>query len=470
MGDPRTRPRRGRSTRPADPVRRLVFDVLRSVTGEGAYANIALSQALRQQALTGLDAAFATELTLGTCRYLGTYDRIIVAAGGRRLSTLQPALVDILRLGAHQVLSTDIPPHAAVATTVDLARDRIGERVTGLVNAVLRKVTAKTLSGWTAELSQGEDELTGMATRFHHPGWIVRAYADLLPIEEVEAVLQANNAPASPTLVTRPGLSTLEDLVALGAVPCDYSPYGASFRGAPGSLAEVRAGTVGVQDEGSQLVALALARAAARSRDADEGGSEGSRPALEAWLDLCAGPGGKSALLRGLASDRHALLLSNEVVPHRARLVRQALAAYGEPRLVVCGDGANPPWKPATFRAVLADVPCTGLGALRRRPESRWTRSPGALQELVPLQRRLLASALRAAQPGGVVAYVTCSPHREETTGVVDTVLADSPGVRRLPVAEYLPEIGVAAGTDLQLWPHRHGTDAMFCALLTVDR
>lgn len=454
--NPRRRRPRTRSQAP-DPARTLAFTVLRQVTGDGAYPNIALGQALRDHALTARDAALATELVNGTCRLLGTYDRILAAASGRPAGDLQPALIDVLRLGCHQLLSTRIPQHAAVAASVELARDRIGERVTGLVNAVLRKVARQDLDTWTAELAAGEDALTALATRTHHPPWIVAAYADRLPPSELEPALRANNEPAVPTLVVRPGLATVADLVDLGARACDYSPFGARLAGSPGDLEVVRSGRVGVQDEGSQLVALALGRAAAESGTA-----------TGPWLDICAGPGGKAALLHGLAQQQDTWVLASEPAPHRARLVAQALAAYLHPAPVICADGTRPAWRPGSFAAVLADVPCSGLGSLRRRPESRWRRSQADLAELGDLQRALLAAAVAAAAPGGVVAYVTCSPHLAETEAVVEEYVAAHPRIEVLPAASYLPEVPDAGTRFVQLWPHRHGTDAMFCALLRI--
>ena len=188
----------------------------------------------------------------------------------------------------------------------------------------------------------------------------------------------------------------------------------------------------------------------------------------ERWLDLCAGPGGKAALLAALAAGTGARLLANERLPHRARLVQQALRVTGG--MVVAGDGTRPAWAPGTFDRVLVDAPCSGLGALRRRPESRWRRTRNDVGELVPLQRALLSSALDAVRPGGVVVYATCSPVVEETAGVVRAVLAERPDVRLEEAEPLLPGVDDAASAHLpgavQLWPHRHGTDAMFLAVL----
>lgn len=439
----------------ADQPRRVAFDVLRQVTGDDAYANLALAKKLATAGLDARDAGFVTELVAGTCRLMGTYDRIIEAAGGRALTTLQPAVVDLLRLLAHQALGMNVPGRAAVAATVDLARDTVGHRVTGVVNAIGRKVAAKALDEWTEVLSAGDEGVERAAVVGHHPVWVAEAFAEVLGEEELPAALAANNVAPVPMLVVRPGLAEQEELVQLGAEPARFSPFGAAFAGQPATLAPVREGRAGVQDEGSQLVAWALARV-----DAPDG----------PWLDLCAGPGGKAALLAGLARESGSLLVANEVAEHRAKLVEQSLAAFPDGTAkVVCSDGREP----AAFRAdgpfarIMVDAPCTGLGSLRRRPESRWRRSVEDVTQLGELQRDLLRSALDLAMPGAVVAYVTCSPHRAETRDVVAGVMAERPGLELLRASDHMPEgIQAADGDFVQLWPHRHGTDAMFMALI----
>ncbi len=441
----------GKPRRRPDPARRVAYDTVRTVHAADGYANLVLSDLLAERRLDARDAAFATELAHGTLRFEGTYDLILVRASGRRLDTLQPAVVDVLRLGVHQLLGMRVPTHAAVAATVDLAAAAVGERVTGVVNAVLRKVAARDLDGWLDEVAGDASGLAGMALRTHHPVWIATAFEDVLG-EETPAALEADNASPRTTLVVRPGLYERAELVAAGALATVYSPYGAVWTGNPTELAAVRDGRAGVQDEGSQLVAIVLSRVAAPAGP---------------WLDLCAGPGGKSALLAGLAAAAGDTLLASEKQPHRARLVRSALRAYpASAGLVVAADGTRPAWRPGAFARVLADVPCTGLGALRRRPEARWRRQESDLEDLVPLQLALLRTAVESAMPGGAVAYVTCSPHRAETEEVVAQVLAGG-DLEVVDAPSLLPEVpDTARGPYLQLWPQRHGTDAMFCAIL----
>ena len=457
MSSPNTA--RGQRRRRPDRARRAAFDALRAVNGDGAYANLAMSALLRERRLTGRDAAFATELLAGTCRWQGSYDTIIVAAAGRPLKEFQPAVVDLLRLGAHQILAMRVPTPAAVAAGVDLAAATVGERVTRLVNAVLRRIAERSLDEWLDKLSEGLDDHDRLALRTAHPRWIVDAYAELLDPSELERALAANNHSPAISLAVRPGLAEVDDLVRAGAEPSGYSPFAARWRGDPAELALVRDGRVGVQDEGSQLVTWALTRV-----DAAPGW----------WLDLCAGPGGKSALLAGLTRLDGSKLLAADVAPHRALLVAAALRAYrgdGSVPTVVVADGTRPGWRSNSFTRVLADVPCTGLGALRRRPESRWRRGPADVEQLHPLQLALLASAIDNAAPGGIVGYVTCSPHRRETTDVLSETLAVRSDVEVIPAAQLLPEVPDAAlGPYLQLWPHRHGTDAMFAGYLRKTR
>jgi len=444
----------GRPPRPrvVDAPRAAAYDVLKAVRVDDAYTNLVLPHVLRQHGLSGRDAAFATELVSGTIRRQGTYDAILAQCADRPLGKVEAKVLDALRLGAHQLLGMRVPTHAAISTTVDLVRAKIGPGPAGFTNAVLRRVAEVPFDGWLRRITP-DDEVGRLSVWHSHPRWIVEALGESLAAcgagpDELEALLVADNAPPQVVLVARPGRATRDELP---GTPTPLSPYGVvSEGGDPAAIPAVAQGRAGVQDEGSQLVALALAAASVDGDDAR-------------WLDLCAGPGGKAALLAALAAERGATLLANERQPHRAGLVRRAIGADA---LVVTGDGTRPAWPPSTFDRVLVDAPCTGLGALRRRPESRWRRQPADLETLVALQTALLAAALDSVRPGGVVLYATCSPVLAETAGVVESVLADRDDVVLEPVGLEIPDAeGPLPGT-LQLWPHRHRTDAMFLAVL----
>ena len=433
-----------------DEARLAALDVLKAVRVDDAYTNLALAAALQQHGLTGRDAAFVTELVSGTIRRRGTYDAILAACVDRPLSKVEAKVLDALRLGTHQLLSMRVPAHAAISTTVDLVRAKVSSGAGGFANAVLRRVTEKDLSEWIERVAPDPAVApTRYASiAYSHPRWAVDELRSAVGAEELYDLLAADNEAPRVTLVARPGRSSREELP---GTPTRYSPYGTVLEGGePGQVPAVAEGRAGVQDEGCQLVAMALAAAYVEGSDA-------------CWLDLCAGPGGKAALLGAVARTRGARLVAGELAPHRARLVRRTAGPDAD---VLVADGRVPPWREGAFDRVLLDAPCTGLGALRRRPEVRWRRTPDDVAPLVELQTALLDSALRSVRVGGVVAYVTCSPHSAETVGVVDPV-ADRDDVEVIPVAPLFPEVpGVARGAYGQLWPHRHGTDAMFMALL----
>jgi 16S rRNA (cytosine967-C5)-methyltransferase len=452
----RRRPDLGRpNPNSSDPAREVAYRLLRTVDESDAYANLVLPRMLTDAGLTGRDAAFATELGYGALRAAGTLDTILARCVDRSPDEIDPQVGDLLRLGAYQLLRTRVPVHAAVATTVDLARDVGLRRAAGFVNAVLRRVAARSWDEWVTEVSAGLPAVDALAVRTAHPAWIAAAFARALggDLDETERALRADDARPITHLVAWPGRSTREELTsaAPGAEFGPYSPYAVRLAGGgePAALPAIRERRAGVQDEGSQLCALALTQAPLDGAD-------------ERWLDLCAGPGGKAALLAGLAAHRGARLVANELREHRARLVRQATAGWDVE--VRTGDARTLPAGKVGYDRVLLDAPCTGLGALRRRPEARWRRQVDDVAALAALQRELLASALRLARPGGVVAYVTCSPHPAETVEVVAEVAA---GRRLLDARTSLPAMpGLGAGPMAQMWPHRHGTDAMFLALI----
>ena len=360
-----------------------------------------------------------------------------------------------LRIGAHQLLSMRVPSHAAVGTSVELVRESAGERPVRLVNAVLRRIATRPLEDWRAELSPdpGVDPVGHLALVTSHPRWVVEAFADALDRDGADSgrlrdVLDADNVAPRVTLATRPGLSTPAELISDGAVPGRWSPFAVTLPGGdPAGLAAVREGRAGPQDEGSQLAATALARAPLDGRD-------------ERWLDLCAGPGGKAALLAGRVAEHNGVLVASEVQEHRARLVRSALRAYPQQTPVVVADGRFGPWRPGAFDRVLADVPCLGLGALRRRPDARWRHGPADLPGLTELQTQLLISSLAAARPGGVVAYVTCSPHIAETRGIVDAVLATTHAVAETVIDRLIVTASdlLNLGNDIQSFRNRYNS------------
>ena len=477
----------------SDLPRLTAYDVLAAVADRDAYANLLLPRLLADRGITGRDAALTTELAYGTLRGQGAYDAVLAACSDRPLDRLDPPVLHVLRLGAHQLLATRVGAHAAVATSVDLAKDTAGPRASGYVNAVLRRVATRDLDQWLSIVAPPADADPdgNLAIRHSYPRWIVGGYRDALGASgagELAAALAAGNERPRVTLAVRPdraageGAAIRDEVMPAGAEPARWSPYGFTLSGGdPAGL--VASGVAAVQDEASQLAAILVSRAETIAAAA---GTATDHPSPPAWLDMCAGPGGKARMLAGLAGLASARLIAAEVHPHRAELVAMALDAAGAPGAagalpagaaaaasrpaVIVADGRRASWRDASFDRVLVDVPCTGLGALRRRPEARWRKSPADLPSLGELQRALLRSALAAARPGGVVGYVTCSPLPAETSDIVRDVLGGADGAEILDAPSLVPDVpDLRAATDprfAQFWPHRHGTDAIFVALL----
>ena len=428
--------------------RLLAFDLLTEVNRNEGYSNLLLPQALNASKLDDRDRALVTELLYGTIRMQGKHDWVLAQISDRPWLQVDPGIVDICRMGVHQIHEMRIPDHAAVASTVEVARKRLGESKASFVNAMLRNVTRKSQEDWFATLLEMTDTVQRLSIQYSHPEWIVSAYFDLLKDwQEVEQALAINNEAAVPTLVSWPGSSSIEDLKNIGGEPTTYSPYGAHWKGNPGALDLIKSRKIGVQDEGSQLVASVFASASAG----------------KSWLDMCAGPGGKAALLSSIARERGVTFTANEVSSVRADLVRQVVKGDR----VIVGDGREIGNQPEKFDAILIDAPCTGLGALRRRPEVRWRRNLQDLRVLTQLQRELIDSGIKALQVGGILGYATCSPHLAETSIQIADLKRKHPNMQQVDVHPYLPENLLLSERDqaMALWTHRTGTDAMYLAL-----
>ncbi|CAB4678920.1 unannotated protein [freshwater metagenome] len=411
------------------------------------------------------DAAFAQELAFSTLRWQLTYDAILDTVSSRPVNEIDAIALNALRLGCHQLLQMRVPAHAALNETVQLIRYACGEKMVGFANGLLRRVSEKTFEQWLTVIeAKASSEVERLSLRYSHPQWIVRALQQSLRTDsrddEIEDLLRINNVPALVNLVALPGLSAREDFTELSESDNRYSPFGFTLdSGNPADLVEVKTGSVRVQDEGSQLAALALASFRDISKE-------------ESWLDLCAGPGGKAALLASIAEIESVSLVANEVQPHRAKLVSQSLKAFPNVKVTI-EDGRNFGDKPNMFDRILVDAPCTGLGALRRRPEARWRKSAEDLKTLTALQLELLQSAYAALKPGGLLLYVTCSPHLSETTAVIEKAIKQLDvkvlDLTALMNERYMGGTLPANRKTVQLYTDRDNTDCMFMAMLTKE-
>jgi len=440
--------------------REIAFEVLSRVQNDDAYANLLLPTLVKRANLDSRDAGFVQELAFGTIRNWLLYERILEKASSRKIDEIEQAAQIVLVLGVHQLLEMRVPIHAAINESVNLAKAKASHGAVGFVNAVLRKVAAKDKDSWIDEVTSGLAEIDALSIQYSHPVWIIKAFNQALSsrgiASEIENLVASDNIAARVSLIALPGFSSRQEIPG-AEISNQPSPYGLEISGNPADIEQVRNGFARVQDQGSQLVTLALIAAEIQTDES-------------LWLDMCAGPGGKAALLASVAKSKSIEMVSNEVSEHRAQLVRNSLSPLGDFEVRV-SDAREIGDEGARYSRILLDAPCTGLGALRRRPEARWRKNPEDLVDLVKLQRELIVSAWKSLKPGGVLAYVTCSPHLSETTAHVAWVEKEfGSNLELLNANRILNNINQDLRLDedlktAQLWPHVHATDAMFLAL-----
>jgi 16S rRNA (cytosine967-C5)-methyltransferase len=420
------------------PARRAALQALTAVEERGTWSNLAVPEAVGDLP-EARDRAFASHLAYDTLRWEGTLDWALGHHLSRGIDAVEPPLLRVLRLGALQLLRSSVPARAAVATSVELAREAVpagrAKGAGGFVNGVLRS-----LGRGLEELpwpSRTSDPVGHLALTTAHPAWVVRDLLERHDLDRVEAVLVADNDSPGVTLRATGDRDDLVIELRTADVEAEPGELPMSVR-APGAdprrLAAVAEGRAVVQDEASMHVVEAT------------GVQPGDRV-----LDLCAGPGGKTSHLARLAGPTGAVT-AIELHPRRARMIEQAAARQGLEVDVRQGDAGEPPLAPdETFDVVLLDAPCTGLGTGRRRPEVRWRRTEQEVGQLAALQRRLLAVAAERLAPGGRLTYSVCTWTHAETDAVADTLGGD--GRRRLE-----------PGPRRQLLPDRDDTDGMFIA------
>ena len=442
-------------------MRAIAFELLRRVAEDDSYANLLLPKLLSDAKVDSRDAGFIQELAFGTLRNKLLYEKVIELASAREIRTIDSHALIVLLLGAHQILGMRVPSHAAINESVNLAKQKASQSAAGFVNAVLRRVSEGSREQWIDKVLESADSVDeSLSLAYSHPLWIVKSLRAALESrglgDSLEELLIADNTPAKVSVAALPGFADVSELSDFGTLGI-ASPIGLELSVPPSRVPQVQSGFVRVQDQGSQLAVLALLAAEVKVEDSS-------------WLDLCAGPGGKAALMLAVAKQRNISFGANEVSSHRAKLVQQALDPISKLKVSI-GDGRKLAEGGARFSRLLLDAPCTGLGALRRRPESRWRKKSTDIPELAKLQKDLFKASWDSLLPGGVLGYVTCSPHLSETTALVTWAESQYRGdVELLPANAILNEINPNLGLDVtfrtaQLWPHIHGTDAMFIAL-----
>ena len=420
----------------SDEARAVALAAIRRVTEHGGYSNLAVPAGLRRSGLDEQGRAFAAELAYGTLRRLVSIDWMIGTASSRPPDRISAGALAALRLGTYQLAYTRVPDHAAVSETVGLASSR--ER--GFVNAVLRALASR--RPWPPP-GDGDEPVslrTGLTP------WAVGELRRLLG-DEAEAAAAALAERADLTLRVnrcRRDVADLEqDLLAAGHQPRRGAIHPDTLLlegGDPAALPGYADGWFAVQDQASTFVVGVL----------------DPRPG-ERVLDVCAGPGGKLAHIACLVGA-DGLAVGGDVHPRRAGLVAATAARLHVPARVLAQDARVPALR-GGFDRVLVDAPCSGLGSARRRPELLWRTPRTELSGLARLQVAIAAAAVDQLRPGGRLVYSVCTFPRAETDAACDALLAKRPDLE--PATIEGPD---GPGERIRLWPHRHGTDAMFVA------
>jgi 16S rRNA (cytosine967-C5)-methyltransferase len=402
------------------------------------------------EAVAGLDVrerAFAQELAYGVTRLRGRLDHLISLRVRQELHELDPAVLEILRLGAYQLLYMGgVPSYAAVSQAVEAARAELGDRPTGLVNAVLRGV------GRAGEAMEAfpdpERDLVGfLETWGSHPRWLLERWLARWEPSAVRALVEADNR-RPPTYLLPLGSDAVGGAATLAAAGLDSEVVG----DVPGCL------RLGRAVNPNQALA-ALPRAIVQDPAAVLVTRYADVPRGTKVADLCAAPGGKAlALAEGavytLAADRS---------EPRLLMVKENARRVGRPLGLVVADARRPPLR--GIDVILLDAPCSGTGTLARRPDARWRLEPGSLAGLAEVQREMLDAAAEAVRPGGLLVYSTCSLEAEENELQVDAFLARHADFRSEPSETVSPRFRDPRGR-LFVTPQATGFDGAFAARL----
>ena len=423
--------------------REAALEVLTACRKADAWADGALKTVTVRSGLSPRDAALAARIT-----YTVLQNRMLLDYHIKNLCKnpdLEPVVLDILRIGACQILLLDrIPVSAAVNSAVELAKKHHRARAAGLINAVLRNLDRS-----RERLSEPED----LSLRFSHPQWLVERCVALLGREEAIRFLAANNAPVPTTIQRNPLLCCREQLLEeLGDTHWEPHPwledcYEVSGTGNLEQMPSFQKGHFFVQDAAAALVSLVA----------------GCRPGMTV-LDVCAAPGGKS-FSAAIAMENRGTVLSRDIHPHKLKLIEASAKRLG----ITCiqtGLADARRVDEARERAadvVICDVPCSGLGVIRKKPDIRY-KDPAELTGLPPVQKQILSAAAEAVKPGGCLVYSTCTILPEENRQVVDGFLAENHRFTLEPFS--LPSPVGDTGGDLTLWPQRHQTDGFYICKL----
>lgn len=434
--------------------REVALKIINDVTANKAYANIALTRELNKHTLTDQDRRFVTELVYGTIKAGKTLDFIIGHFINRPLKKIPPIIQDILRMGIYQIFfMSKVPTSAACNQAVELTKKYGHTGTVKFVNAVLRN--AGRCPEKVVYPDAAAEPVQYLSLKYMHPEWIVRKWLKRFGFEAVEALCKANNT--TPPLSIRTNTLTITRTELLKKLetenvicePSQIVPEGIICHEYPslGSLTSLRQGLFQVQDESSMLVAHIL----------------NPQPG-EFIIDACGAPGGKSTHIAALMQNKGEVI-STDIYDHKLALVRENADRLGINIIktkVIDASTLNT-YYPMKADRVLVDAPCSGLGTLRRKPDSRWRKSESMLHDLPKLQKMILFSAAQCVKPGGVLVYSTCTIEPEENQDVIDVFLSENPDFQLDTIPITIPGVSQSAKI-VQLLPHINHVDGFFIA------
>jgi 16S rRNA (cytosine967-C5)-methyltransferase len=422
---------------------------------QGAWSDLTLKKKIREGALDSRDAALATRLCFGVLQNKLLLDFYLKKFSTVSLSRMENRVLNALRLGVYQLaFLTRVPPSAAVNESVNMVKKYSkNPRSPGLVNGILRAVAR---NRDCLPVIDGADPEEYLSIRYSHPVWLVRMFLDALGKEEAERLLEANNG-EPPTVAQvntiRTQTSEVLDELREAGVSAEAHPWLPDCITLTGSgnleqLDCFRTGKIYIQDAGARLAILAA----------------GPEPGMRV-LDACAAPGGKS-FAAAISMEDRGEIISCDIHAHKKKLIESGAARLGLTSIRTAILDARAPiadWVHA-FDLVIADVPCSGLGIIRKKPDIRY-KDPQPLKDLPNVQRAILENVSSYVRPGGCLLYCTCTLLDRENGAVVDAFLVSHSEFSLEPF-----QLPGPAGTQesgmITLWPQRHGTDGFFIAKL----
>jgi 16S rRNA (cytosine967-C5)-methyltransferase len=425
--------------------------IVKDVLDKNLYVNLYTPKYLSYIKLSTSDKSRVTDLVMGSFRWKLFLESVIEAAANREISSLESDLVLLLRIGGYEILFGKTPRQILVSEWVNESQKFIGARSKGIANAVFRRISEKSVEDWQQFLGKGEDE--NLDKVWSHPKWIIEKYREVLTDNtDLVNLLKSNNEPPVNWLVN---YATNDNTPRAALVPTATRVSQPQLQ----DIASSGNATARIQDVASQSAAFLLAHYDVKQNESK-------------WLDACAAPGGKTATMAQERANDSIEIYAYDIHSHKQKLIENNTKNFKNIKIEI-SDARLSPWGTISFDRIMLDAPCTGLGAIRRRAESRWIKQPSMIQELVKGARELFDACFSSLKVNGLLEYVVCSPIKEETDDFVQWVKSNYENAKLIPPTDYISVFGEknyldlvdVTDTGLRFWPHKHQSDAMFIAL-----